>query len=407
MTIDEVLAAIHSRPKVGKKDSQERMTALLSALGHPEKDIGPAIHVTGTNGKGSVANMLSAIGIADGLRVGLFTSPFIVRFNDRFQINGQDISNDALVAVYERVQVALRQVESESDDQLRPTEFEVVTAMMFCYFAEADLDLAIIEVGIGGLYDSTNFLTTTAVAVITSVALDHQKLLGNTVEAIAYQKAGIIRSDRPTVVGLDMNPVAKTVIEKCCQRESSPLIVAQSVPFKTALAGDYQRGNTNIAVAAYRAFRPNVTDEVLGTGLMHAKLPGRFEEVMPGVFLDGAHNPAGLEALQRSIDARFDQPVMLVIGALADKSLGNFLNQIVEKRRLDVRLFNYQGIPGRPGMTCTDYDEKVFGPPLASVDEVIQLAKEKGEPVFFTGSLYFVADVRRQICQKKKYSAQS
>lgn len=407
MTIEATIAAIHSRPKSGKKDSQERMKALLFELGHPEENLAPAIHVTGTNGKGSVANMLSAIAIADGLRVGLFTSPYLISFNDRFQINGKDITDDQLISLYQRVEDAVKRVESKSDNRLRPTEFEVVTAIMLCYFADEQIDLAIIEVGIGGRFDSTNILTSTAVAVITSVALDHQRLLGNTIELIAEQKAGIIRKSRPTVVGPDMNSEALAVIEGVCKSNDSQLIVAKKIPFKVSLTGTYQKMNAATAVAAYRAFRPMVHDSVIQEGLLKAWLPGRFEKVEDGIYLDGAHNLAGIHALHESIRQAFDGPVMVIIGALEDKSLSDALEKLEEDSQLDVRLFQYGGLPGRAGMVLSDFDKKRFGQPIASVGEAIALAKEKKEPVFFTGSLYFVADVRRELCQKKKYSAQS
>ncbi|MDD9138754.1 bifunctional folylpolyglutamate synthase/dihydrofolate synthase [Fructobacillus sp. CRL 2054] len=404
MTFEETLAYIHSRPKSGKKDSQARMAALLSALKHPEKHLPAVIHVTGTNGKGSVATMLSAIGQADGLKVGLFTSPYIIAFNDRFQINGQDISDDELTKITGRVKSAADQVEKDSDGELRPTEFEVVTAIMFCYFSESALDLAVIEVGIGGLYDSTNLMPQKEVAVITSVALDHQAMLGDTLAEIAKQKAGIILEKQPTVIGPNIPKEALSVIKKECLKKESSLVLAERTFLKSNLHGEFQEENKATAVTAYRVFRPNVEEKVLQEGLSTAFIPGRFEEVLPDVYLDGAHNPAGLSALRKTIDKKFDQPVLFVIGALADKHIETSLRTLSDDSKIDLFFFDYEGLPGRAGMKVPDF---LTNQRLCSVDEAVELAHNSHRPLVFTGSLYFISDVRRHLCQKKKHLVQN
>ncbi|MBS9336348.1 bifunctional folylpolyglutamate synthase/dihydrofolate synthase [Fructobacillus papyrifericola] len=406
MTIEEALAYIHSRPKAGKKDSQARMAALLSALENPEKRMPPVIHVTGTNGKGSVSTMLSSIGQADGLRVGLFTSPYIVSFNDRFQINGQDIDDERLARYTKRVKEAVERVKEESKGTLAVTEFEVVTAIMFCYFSESQLDLAVVEVGIGGRFDSTNFMETTAVAVVTSVALDHEQLLGNTIEAIAKQKAGIFVSGQPVVLGPALPEEALTVMKDECRSLACPLLIAsgQEPTFKSALQGSFQRENTQTAVLAYKTFRSSVSEQTIADGLQKAFLPGRFEEVLAGVYLDGAHNPAGLQSLQESIHERFSDGADLVIGALADKHLERALSQLAKDPLLSLWSFDYQGLPGRPGMAFDHFAPETK--PIKSVEEALQMKKKTKRPLIFTGSLYFIADVRRQLCQMKKSSAQ-
>ncbi|MCK8617612.1 bifunctional folylpolyglutamate synthase/dihydrofolate synthase [Fructobacillus sp. M158] len=409
MRIDQALTYIHFRPKAGKKDSHERMQALLVTLDHPEKRLPEVIHVTGTNGKGSVSTMLSAIAQADGLRVGLFTSPYLVVFNDRFQINGQNISDDELARYTDRVQVAADEVEERSDGRLIVTEFEVVTAIMLCYFADQDLDLAIIEVGIGGRYDSTNVLTTTAVAVVTSIALDHQKLLGDRLSDIASQKAGIIKEGKPTVLGPHLPKEAESVIRQVAESKKSFVIVAatKGPDYKTALVGSFQRENAQTAVAAYRAFRPNSRAALIQEGLLHAQLPGRFEKVATGIFLDGAHNPAGLAALQKTVQERFDGPVDFVVGALADKHLEGALQRLVEDPRIRLHFFAYDGLPGRAGMDLSLFMPSQEASVIQTVDEALALKRKSKRPLIFTGSLYFIADVRRQLCQMKKSSAQS
>ncbi|MGO3624830.1 MAG: bifunctional folylpolyglutamate synthase/dihydrofolate synthase, partial [Leuconostoc falkenbergense] len=210
-TVAEAIAYIHSRPKGGQKESLERMHALLDRLGNPEKIIPPAIHITGTNGKGSVATMSSNILHSAGFHTGLFISPFITDFRERIQIDNQMISSEDLLSTTQDVADVLTDLDRDLAPDI-PTEFEVLTAIMFTFFARQNLDALVIEVGIGGLLDSTNVMPNARVAVITSVGLDHQALLGSTIADIARQKAGIIHNDMPVVIG-QVSGEARSVIE--------------------------------------------------------------------------------------------------------------------------------------------------------------------------------------------------
>ncbi|GAP02969.1 FolC family protein [Fructobacillus pseudoficulneus] len=400
-SLDEAVAAIHSRPKAGKKDSFERMQALLSALNHPEEQMPPAIHITGTNGKGSVATMVSAVAKEAGYRVGSFTSPFIVDFRERFQINGQLIEPIDLVHYANRVQTAIDQVESDSAQRLQPTEFEMVTAIMLVYFVEANLDLAVIEVGIGGRYDSTNVLTTTKVAVITTVALDHQAMLGNTVEEIAAQKAGIIKEGTITILGPNLPAGAQSVIVDQANQQRSPVQVGVVGEFQSGMHGSFQAENTATAVAALRAFNPELADSTIASGLKKAFLPGRFEEVQPGLYLDGAHNQAGLHALHQTIQQEIKGPVTVIIAALADKNVDQAFWELAADKDIRLVFVPFAGLTGRPGLTQAEVVEEM-GQQVDWYESLEKaLAEQKQRSVVVTGSLYFISDVRRKLCKKK------
>ncbi|MGO2545652.1 MAG: bifunctional folylpolyglutamate synthase/dihydrofolate synthase, partial [Leuconostoc mesenteroides] len=211
-TVEDAISYIHNRPKGGQKESLYRMTTLLAALGNLQNDLPYAIHITGTNGKGSVSTMASNILRVAGYDTGLFVSPFITNFRERIQINNEMISKDDLLHATNKVAQVLVNVDAELYPDI-PVEFEVLTAIMFTYFSSKKLDALVIEVGIGGLLDSTNVMPNTKVAVITSVGLDHQKMLGNTITEIASQKAGIIHDDVAVVTG-DLPDEARLVIEK-------------------------------------------------------------------------------------------------------------------------------------------------------------------------------------------------
>ncbi|USS92495.1 bifunctional folylpolyglutamate synthase/dihydrofolate synthase [Fructobacillus americanaquae] len=398
--IEEALAYIHGRPKAGKKDSFTRLEALMTALDHPEDHLPETIHITGTNGKGSVATMVTVVAQAAGLRVGTFTSPFMTDFRERFQINGELITPADLIFYTGQVQKATDQVEQASAGQLTPTEFEVVTAIMFLYFADQDLDLAVVEVGIGGRFDSTNILKTTKVAVITTVALDHQAMLGDTIAAIAGQKAGIIKPGAKTVIGPGVTAEAKEVIEAQAQEMGSPVLVAQVGPFQSALPGSFQADNTATAVLALKTWRPDLQDEVIQAGLNRTFLAGRFEQIQPKIYLDGAHNQAGIQALHQSIKENLVGPVTVIIGSLADKNVDLAFLELEQDPQITLALVTFDGVAGRPGLQKDQMN--LANQDLIWYDSLDQAFSENlQQTVVITGSLYFISDVRRKLCQKK------
>ncbi|WP_436667800.1 bifunctional folylpolyglutamate synthase/dihydrofolate synthase [Latilactobacillus sakei] len=421
---ETALAYIHSRPRLHKEANLNRMTQLLAALGNPHQGQ-QFIHVTGTNGKGSVVNMVSSLLVELGLKVGRYTSPFITRFNERIAIDQQPISDDDLVAVTQHVQQTIETVQ-QTDADFEVTEFELITAIMFTYFKQQAVDIAVIEVGIGGLYDSTNVLTP-LISVITSVGLDHQALLGDTLAAIATQKAGIIKAQHPVVIG-KLPAEAQTVIVETAKRLASPLAISgvdfsttavktlptwgqqlnfqnQTVTLKQLqipLMGDYQIENAAVALeifCQYLALTQQPLDiKTLKRGLAHVSWPGRFEKVNdePLIILDGAHNPAGVEQLVKTAKHQFKhQDIYILFGALGDKSLAGMLPQL---NQLATHLV-LTTVPDNPrAATQVQYaavDNTIpfeAGWPVALTTMISELSAD--DVLLVTGSLYLISTIR-------------
>ena len=327
----------------------DRLQRLLAALGNPERRLPPTIHVAGTNGKGSVCAFARAIAEAAGLRVHVYTSPHLVRFNERIRVAGAEIDDrslDAVLAEIERVNAAAP-----------ITVFEAITAAAFLAFAQAPADLALIEVGLGGLYDATNVIPPPRVAAITSVSLDHREFLGDTEAVIAGEKAGIIKQGSRAVTGLQ-RPDVRAVIEQAAAAAAAPLAIrnrdwrvqetAQGLRFEDhdgaldlpspALAGLHQVDNAAIAIAAMRTSGLALQGSVFRDGLAQAEWPARMQRLgapladllPPGsaLWLDGAHNPGGALAIAETLRA-WDGPTHLVIGMKQAKDVGEFLRIVM------------------------------------------------------------------------------
>jgi len=391
-TVAEAIAYIHNRPKGGQKESLVRMHTLLAALGQPQNMLPPAIHITGTNGKGSVATMTSNILRVAGYRTGLFISPFITDFRERIQINNHLIPADDLLAVTQHVADVLVTVDATLAPDI-PTEFEVLTAIMLTYFAQQNLDALVIEVGIGGQLDSTNVMPNARVAVITSVGLDHQALLGPTITAIANQKAGIIHDDMAVVIG-DLPDEAQAVIAAIAKR---PLIQGQLNAYVQGLPGTYQIQNTATAVAAITAFDDRITPAQIQQGLAESRFSGRFERLKPNVLLDGAHNVDGLRQLHQALQDLDEQPetITLIIGSLMDKNVALAFDDLLKDRRLQIVLVPFVGPNGRHSLDIDAVAEQ-YG--LATADSwQAAYQASTSDLIVFTGSLYFVSEVRGKI----------
>lgn len=345
MNYDESLKYLNSLGKFGIRLGMERIQALLAELGNPEQKI-KTVHVTGTNGKGSVASMIANIFLASGLTVGKFTSPHFVRYNERIEINGREIDDSTFAMAHTAVAVAVDAVMKKGIDQ--PTQFEVLTAAGFLVFALEHVDYAVIEVGLGGLWDSTNVITP-EVAVITNVSMDHMDRCGNTVEEIAMQKAGIIKEKIPVVTAAAekaLGPITAMSMFKQAPlyifgRDFSGQEVSSTMEGQTftlsageyhsnysiVLPGAHQIANTSVAVVAAKLVSKNdarITETALHEGVAKTKWPGRLERIAksPDVILDGAHNPAGAKALRCALDKYYSgQPVHFVFGMMGDKAM--------------------------------------------------------------------------------------
>jgi dihydrofolate synthase / folylpolyglutamate synthase len=323
----EYLLALKSR---GVSLGLERIERLLGAIGNPHTTV-PCIHVAGTNGKGSTAAMLEAIFREAGWRTGLYTSPHLVRLGERVQVDRRPLTEGEIAAYVHELRPVVAELENAGGVELRPSYFEFMTAIALLHFARSGCGISIIEVGVGGRFDATNVVAP-EVSVITSIGLDHVELLGETVTEIATEKAGIIKSSRPVVIG-HMSREAEAVIRRfAVSRDARMLSVVrefgdgQAAFPRTNLEGDYQRWNAAAATLAARAIatRWNLTDELIERALLRVDWPGRWQRFSIDrrrVILDASHNAEGAEAL----DAHLAQlardtgrPPVIVTGVLGE-----------------------------------------------------------------------------------------
>ena len=340
MNYEESLQYINQLNSRGISLGLERITALLEFLGNPQDTL-RCIHVAGTNGKGSVCAFLDSVLQKAGLTVGRYISPTLYDYRERMQINGQWIAEDDLASVLTAVRAACDRM-AEQNMEL-PTVFEVETAAAFLYFQQKQCDYVLLEVGMGGRLDSTNVIKKPALSVIASISLDHTAMLGDSLAAIAEEKGGIIKSGCPVVIG-PQRQEAMDVLLKCCERCSvTPALTdangvqrkewsieGQIFSYKNwpnthiSLLGDYQCSNAAIALEALQILQkeqPVLSPEVILEGLKEAKWPGRFEVIhkKPLVIVDGAHNPAGAEALAETLQHFADRQIILLMAVFKDK----------------------------------------------------------------------------------------
>ncbi|TLQ50273.1 bifunctional folylpolyglutamate synthase/dihydrofolate synthase [Lacticaseibacillus casei] len=427
MNYSESVAYIHSFPRLAKTGDHRRILTLLHALGDPQKE-GHYIHITGTNGKGSTANAIAHVLEAGGLKVGLFTSPFIMRFNERMMIDHKPIPDDELVQAVAVARAALDDLRTAQPD-FNVTEFEFVTALAFWYFRQRRVDVAVIEVGIGGDTDSTNVITP-VVSVLTEVALDHQKLLGNTIAAIATHKAGIIKPGVPVVTG-DLVPEAAAVVaaktqstgsqwfrfgrdftvpkaklhgwgQRLAYQDEDGSLADLTVP----LVGDYQQRNMAIAIKTAKIYA-QVTDWPLTArdirqGLAASRWPARLEKISdsPFIVLDGAHNPDGIKGLVVALHELFSGPVTVIAGILADKDYASMADMLT---RAFATVYLVP-VPGTPrALPEAGYQRLHEGQLKNSWQAALaaSLDADPDQPIVITGSLYLAAAARQTLLEGK------
>ena len=347
MTYEEALSYIHSICWKGSKLGLDRTRELLGKLNDPQKEL-KFIHIAGTNGKGSTATMLSSILEEAGYRVGLYTSPFINRFNERMQVNHQPIPDEELAALTEYVRP---HADAMADS---PTEFELITALAMVWFARQKCDIVVLEVGMGGELDSTNIIDVPEAAVIAAMGMDHVKELGPTMADIARAKAGIIK-EGGRVVSYGGNPEADEVIAAVCRARNASLcqpdfsaivpgdfgLEGQTFSYKgwrglrIPLVGAYQMNNAAVVLETVEVLRQrgwSVSDEAVRQGLADTRWPARFEVLRrdPVFIVDGGHNPHGIRATAESLSRLFPgRKITFVTGVMADKDVEHILGLIV------------------------------------------------------------------------------
>ena len=346
MTYEEALAGIHSRRTFsGGGPTLDRIRRLMKALGNPQENF-RAVHIAGTNGKGSVSAMLDEALRESGYRTGLFTSPYLVDFRERVRIDGALLSREELTACYEAVMEQETRLEQQGFEPVN--EFELVTAIGFLAFSRAKVDYAVLEVGLGGRTDPTNLIERPAVCCITSISLDHTAILGDTVEKIAGEKAGIIKTGCP-VVAAKQEPEALAVIQERAEQLESPLYLAPELEILeetkhgtrflcggaalfTPLLGRFQTEN---ASAAYRACQVlGLPEERVKTALSRVAWPGRLQYIpgSPDYLIDAGHNPGGIEALCQTLDRLFgDRKITAVVSMMKDKNYAVCIPEIARR----------------------------------------------------------------------------
>ena len=413
----EVEKWLHSRIGLNFRSGLGRMQRAVDLLGNPEQTY-PIIHVTGTNGKGSTIAFMRELFVAHGKTVGTFTSPHIVSIHDRICINGEPISDTDFIRLADKVK-AMEQRLLETHDQL--SFFELLTLIALLYFKEQKVDLVLLEVGIGGLLDTTNVVTG-EIAIITSIGLDHQETLGDSLTAIAEQKAGIFKPGKSAVI-TNLASEAQLV----CQRTATDLGVSlyqankdfsfQNGNFSSSLAdlsrlklgleGTYQEENAALALQAFLLFMAQrdekVDQEAVRAALQATKWAGRLEAVTEYIYLDGAHNLPALERLVEFIQEKIQQGYQpqILFGALKRKDYSGMLTYLTEHLpdvALYVTSFDYQG----------SLEEQDFGDyrSIASYRDFIDnFESSAGEQdlLFVTGSLYFISEVRACLMKQKSF----
>jgi len=415
MNITEVLDYIHSVCWKGMVPGLGRITTLLEKAGNPQNSL-KFVHIAGTNGKGSTAAMTASILRKAGYCTGLYTSPYIYQFGERMQVNGEMISDEELIAITEFVKPLADTMEET------PTEFELITCIAFEYFKRKGCDIVVLEVGLGGLLDATNVISTPEVAVITNIGLDHTDILGHTLEEIAMNKAGILKENGNAVIYRGA-PSVEAVFEQVCAQRNISLKKADfdSLKLKThdlfeqvfdcagyedihlPLLGDHQLHNAAVVLAVAQTLMErgwNISRQNVYDGIRDVSWPGRFEIVSrdPLFIIDGGHNPQCLEALVKNIqDYLSDRRVIALTGVLADKDYADMYKPVMplvqefvcitpaNPRKLDAdQLARYLEGAGAKATPCATTRE--------GVEKAVELAGKDGVVLCF-GSLYSIGEI--------------
>ncbi len=405
---EDVVSDLYGLKKFTGRMSLDPITEVMGRLGDPHR-VFPAIHVAGTNGKGSTTQMTAEMLTAAGYTVGTYTSPHLTDFRERIRIDGEPIPTDAVIEYYRDIM--------EHTEDIDITFFECTTALAFMHFAREAVDIAVVETGIGGRLDATNILEPD-LAVITNVAEDHTHCLGETPEQIAYEKAGIITEETPVVSGADGSP--GNVVQAVADQKQADMIApedavsafAQDIDglqvsveeetVRSPVRGRYQVDNMNLAVTACRSLDgfDVMTDHIVD-GLSTVRLEGRMECVAehPLVLFEGAHNPAGMQAAAETIQELQTGKTITVVSIMGDKDYEKMMAEIESFSDLIILSRASIGRAADPEdlAECIDATDHEIEPSIRrSLEKTLQMADED-DTIVFTGSLYFVGDVKQML----------
>jgi dihydrofolate synthase/folylpolyglutamate synthase len=432
MDYEEAIEYLYNLKIYGMSLGLERIEFLLKSLGSPHKNM-KAIHVGGTNGKGSVCAMLSSILSSAGYKVGLFTSPHLLEFEERIRINGEPILKEKLCSLVERLKPIASSMVAEGDFE-HPTFFEIATAMAFLHFNDEDVDFAVLEVGLGGRLDATNVISP-LVSVITSVSLDHTHVLGTTLGEVAGEKAGIIKEGIPVVCGIEQEEIIK-MIENTCQKKKCQVLFSKNqagynvkettidyqkfdidlngshyTDLKIPLLGEHQLRNAQIVIMIIELLKGmgvEIKEKDLREGFEKTKWPGRLEIIQkdPFIILDCAHNPSGMKSLGSVINNMFGHPKkILVMGIMRDKDIpgivkeaGSFADLIIITRPKFERAAEPELILNWAKKYCEDV--KIIHNVAEAVNHAISTANSD-DAVIISGSIFNVGEAMEFLYSNK------
>lgn len=417
MIYQEALDWIHGQLKFGIKPGLERMAWMLEELGNPQDNL-KAVHIVGTNGKGSTVNALQTIFSQAGYEVGTFTSPYIIDFKERISINGQMISEENLLGLVERVKPVVERLPKETEHE-NATEFEIITVLMFLYFGQVHpVDIAFIEAGMGGLHDSTNLFKPLAV-LCPSIGLDHQAILGNTHAEIAAEKAGVLKDGAPFIYATDRTDVRDVFKQKANEEGSKTYELGKDFTAEgsshsfdfiykeqslegiaLAMAGQHQVANASLAIMASLLLQkdyPKVTPELIKDALAHASWLGRTEFLMPNLMIDGAHNNESVKVLIDLLRSEYaDKDIELLFAAIDTKPIDSMLTQLESVGDLTVTSFEY---PNSVKLDKYPVTYKQVSDFQTWIEEHVTANDDKLYVI--TGSLYFISQVRKWILEQE------
>ena len=439
MNYEELIETIINKRRFGRASGYEVTREMTGRLGHPERGM-RIVHIAGTNGKGSTAAFVSSILQAAGFCVGQFTSPHLVDFTERIQVNGEQIPRGDVVRLGERVLAVPMELEC--------TMFDICLAIALLYFKERECDFVVLETGLGGRLDSTNGLgEIPQAAVITNIGLDHTQILGDTIEAIAAEKAGILKPGTTGVFG-PMEPAARRVLEERCRELDIPWVRGERAETSEekvsetgccgrvtltpeqedaiGLPGVYQRENAATAAAAFSVlwekdrelflekFRETTPmdrafaawkESVIARGLRQARWPGRMEilKTDPFFLIDGAHNPQGVHALAQSLQAAYPgEQFLFVVGILADKDYGSMLEEMLPlaDRFYAVTVENSRSLQARQVagfLRARGARAEAWASLGEALEQAFEEGRRTGRRVVAFGSLYFIGSIREEM----------
>lgn len=428
MTIETALGWIHSRLKFNIRPGLTRIEALLKLLGNPEKELS-MLHIAGTNGKGSTVAFTRGILEQLGLTVATFTSPFIETFGERMAINGHPIPDEKLIKYVEQLKPLVE--EMDKDERLAGiTEFEIITALAFRYFADEHVDVALIEVGLGGLLDSTNVIQPVATA-ITTIGMDHMDILGDTLEKIAAQKAGIIKPYTPLVTGKIADEALDVIAETAQTNQAKhyqygidyqvEILENERFNYKDdeihllnlekSLLGLHQIDNAALAVKLTMVYAHKVglslSEEAIREGLRRTFWPARMEEVSqaPLTLLDGAHNVHAVQRLLENLKNEFSgRKITILFSALVTKDITEMIKmlQTVDNSKLILTTFDYPKALKLEDFAYLEKENVTLAEDWKSTYAALKENLHEDDVLLMTGSLYFMSQIRAYILASEK-----